>query len=1298
MGPGAVVAGRFELVRLAGSGGMGEVYLSVDRTTGRPAAVKLLVDREGGDSERFEREARILADLSHPGIVRHLAHGALPSGARWLAMEWIEGEDLSRVLGRRQKLRLDEVLALGRAVAETLGFAHARGVVHRDLKPGNICLVEGNLARPKVLDFGVAKLGRATELTHTGVLVGTPGYMAPEQARGDPGIDARADVFSLGCLLFECLTGEPAWKGDGVVAILTRILFENPPRLRTRCPELPETLEALVLRMLHKDPDARPRDGAAVAEALAAIEDTTPEPLSRPAAEWRRPAALTATEQRPVAVLLIGPAPRTGVAFGVDTNVVVCPDAELRREARALGVHCEALLDGSLALWIAARGMATDLAARAARVALALCDKAAGRPIALAVGRAALTGQMPLGDAIDRAARTLSRRDALQRPPGGPIAVDAGTAGLLDARFDVREEGEGALLYGERPQIEGARTLLGHPTLCVGRDRELRLLEQIWDDCAEEPLAQAVLISAPAGAGKSRLLHELIGKLYRRARPPSVWIGRGDPLRAGSSLGMLAQVLRGVAGILEGEPLERRREKLTARVARHLAPAAQRRVAEFLGEIVGAYFPDDVSAPLNAARKDPQLMSDQLGRVLIEFLRSECAASPVLLVLEDLHWGDLSSVRLVDEALRALEDAPLLVLALARPEIFELFPRLWAERRLQSIHLKELSTKASERLVRHVLGDAVDARKTERIVSLAQGNAFYLEELIRAAADGRSEAMPETVVAMVQSRLGALADEDRHILRAASIFGENFWVGGVLALLGAPAREKEIRQRLTILVAEELCAPRRDSRFPAEEELSFRHALLREGAYAMLTDEDRTLGHALAGAWLEACGESDPLVLAEHFERGGDGLRAGAHYLRASEVANLAGDSGAAKARARQGLACEVTPQLRVRLLGVLCESTMWHTESARDVLPEAEEVLGLADAGSAPWLQGACAKLMGSLHAGDMAAFSATIYAIEEVEPAPEAAGTWVLCLIAATYVPDHIGWVRRSDALLARRIALAETLGAREPTVPAWAHILLGVRDAYAKEDPWSALQHARAADDLSCACAQSRLSAIARVLVGMSQWHLGAARLAEETFARVTLRDEEVGYGSSVRPFVRALMLAEANATDEARRVALELVERGRARQLLLEEGRGEWALAEALRRGGDYVRATRAIESAIAIFRTGVLLDLPGALGTLAALRLAEGRTEEALATAEEGMALYATIGACGMFRGAALRLTHAQCLAAAGRHEEARAAITSAVDRLEAIAGGIPDTAYQRSFLEDVPENRRTMELGRGSHP
>jgi tetratricopeptide (TPR) repeat protein len=462
----------------------------------------------------------------------------------------------------------------------------------------------------------------------------------------------------------------------------------------------------------------------------------------------------------------------------------------------------------------------------------------------------------------------------------------------------------------------------------------------------------------------------------------------------------------------------------------------------------------------------------------------------------------------------------------------------------------------------------------------------------------------------------------------------------------------------------------------------------------MLTDEDRALGHALAGAWLEACGEGDPLVLAEHFERGGESERAGAYYLRASEVANRAGDSAAATARARQGLGCEVPSELRARLLGVLCESTMWNTDSASHVLAEAEEVLGLARPGSEPWLQGASAKLIGSLHAGDMAGFSATICAIEEVEPAPEAAGPWVLCLIAATYVPDHIGWVRRSDALLARRIGLANALGAQEPIVPAWAHILLGVRDAYAKEDPWSALQHAGAADELSRAYAQSRLSAIARVLVGMSQWHLGATSRAEETFATVTLRDEEVGYGSSVRPFVRARMLAEANAVGEARRVALDLAERGRTRRLPLEEGRGEWALAEALWRGGDHAGAERAIEAAVAIFRAGALLELPGALGTLAALRLTEGKIEQALAAAEEGMAVYAAIGACGMFRGAALRLTHAECLAASGRHAEARAAVATAVARLEAISETIPDAEYRRSFLEEVPENRRTMDLGR----
>src|SRR5262249_14671136 len=157
-----------------------------------------------------------------------------------------------------------------------------------------------------------------------------------------------------------------------------------------------------------------------------------------------------------------------------------------------------------------------------------------------------------------------------------------------------------------------------------------------------------------------------------------------------------------------------------------------------------------------AARQDKVLMGDQMRRALEDFVSSACARGPVVLVLEDLHWGDAPSVRLVDAALRNLSDRPLFVLASARPEIHERFPRLWGERRVQEIRLEPLSRRASERLVREVLGADVSAALVNHLVARADGNAFYLEELIRAAAERAGDALPETVLAMVESRLEQL--------------------------------------------------------------------------------------------------------------------------------------------------------------------------------------------------------------------------------------------------------------------------------------------------------------------------------------------------------------------------------------------------------------------------------------------------------------------------------------------------------------------------------------------------------------
>src|SRR5690349_19464855 len=220
--PGDVVDNRFELDRIAGAGAMGTVYRAKDRATGEAVAVKVL---HSGPTERFIREVRVLAALRHPGIVRYIADGQTAAGELWLAMEWLDGENLAERLARAG-LTAQESVELARRVAEALGAAHERHVVHRDVKPSNLFLPGGELDRVKVLDFGVARITDGVTSTRTGVIVGTPAYMAPEQVRGDKEITARADVFAVGSVLFECLTGRPPFAGETLMAVLAKIAME----------------------------------------------------------------------------------------------------------------------------------------------------------------------------------------------------------------------------------------------------------------------------------------------------------------------------------------------------------------------------------------------------------------------------------------------------------------------------------------------------------------------------------------------------------------------------------------------------------------------------------------------------------------------------------------------------------------------------------------------------------------------------------------------------------------------------------------------------------------------------------------------------------------------------------------------------------------------------------------------------------------------------------------------------------------------------------------------------------------
>ncbi|WP_437481607.1 protein kinase [Sorangium sp. So ce1014] len=602
MRPETVFAGCYVLERRAGAGGMGEVWKALDRTTGEAVAIKVLPGDDPDGAARFTREARVLASLSHPDVVRYVAHGASADGAPYLVMEWLDGEDLEARLARGP-LGIHESVALVLRVAEVLAYAHAQGVIHRDLKPSNLFLPGGRLEAVKLLDFGIARLGHATRMTRSGMLIGTPGYMAPEQVRGEASIDARADVFSLGCVLFECLTGEPVFGGQHAAAILTKVLFEGARTARSVRPEVPERLDEFLRRMLSKERVERPSDGQAAVTALRALEAL---PATQSGLAIQAP-SLTGGEQRAVAVILVssGANGEMKQSDGGSTLAMAPDDATILRQAELHGGMSERLVDGSVVVLLEGAGMATDLCARAARCALSLRARAGGRRVALAMGRGE-RGARSFGPAIDRVARLLDTATC-DAAPEGAVVIDEVVAGLLDARFDVREEDGGFALRGERALAEGARLLLGKATPCVGRERELGALRALFTETVDEGTAQVALVVAPPGVGKSRLAHELVQELRGRGEAVSIWTARGDALRAGSPLGMLGQALRSACGIREGEPLEVRRERLSAQVATWIAPSERRRVAEFLGEVVGAPFPVEDSVLLQAARIDARL-------------------------------------------------------------------------------------------------------------------------------------------------------------------------------------------------------------------------------------------------------------------------------------------------------------------------------------------------------------------------------------------------------------------------------------------------------------------------------------------------------------------------------------------------------------------------------------------------------------------------------------------------------------------------------------------------------------------
>ncbi|HEX7507798.1 MAG TPA: serine/threonine-protein kinase PknK, partial [Polyangia bacterium] len=702
------------------------------------------------------------------------------------------------------------------------------------------------------------------------------------------------------------------------------------------------------------------------------------------------------------------------------------------------------------------------------------------------------------------------------------------------------------------------------------------------------------------------------------------------------------------------------------------------------------------------ARQNPVLMADATRRAFEDWMRAECEVNPVLVVLEDMQWGDAGTVGLLDGAIRSLRDLPFMVLALARPDLQTVFPNLWAERQVHVIQLPPLSRRASERLVREALGAPAPANDevVAQILRRGDGNPFFLEELIRAAHAGRSGEIPEPILGIVQARLESEGPEGRRVLRAASVFGETFSRDGVAALLGGErsgvgeALERLSDRELVNLAASSIASD-------GSPAFAFAHALIREAAYAMLTDDDRALGHRLAAKWLLEHSAPEPVVLAEHFRRGGDARSAAFWYRRAAEQAFKANDLSGAISRAGLGLAAlgretqgatdAQAGEIRGALALVQAEALRWRGELSR-AESAGVAALALLVSGSPMWFRAAGQTIVALGSQGKVKELGALIANVRAVEPQLEARDAFLVCLSEGATHLISAGHLAAADALLDEAARLAGYFLDIEPQAWGLVHKARAARAA-ARGETTRGLEELETAWALFEQAGDQRNACAVRSSIASAYADLGDTGRAIELLREVVANADRLGLPESAAIGRRDLarVLGWRGESAEAERLVRQAVVTLGARGESREQGLAMCYLAEIMLSVGRFEDAATQAERAAAGL-SAAPAERALALALLARARLGRGSIHEASVAAHEAyygaLESLGTIGECETV----VRLAYAECLLAARDLEAAHLVLLRARERLHLRAAGLGPRCDRNAFCSNVPYNCETLRL------
>jgi tetratricopeptide (TPR) repeat protein len=1156
---------------------MGSIHRAVDSATGQLVAVKVLELPTPELVERFLREARVLAAIVHPAVVRYVAHG-VDGTSPWIAMEWLEGEDLALRL-ERGPLEVARALGLAETIADALAEAHRLGVVHRDVKPSNVFLCRGDDREPRLIDFGIAHVAATRRLTSDGHFIGTAGYMSPEQISTPERVDGRADVFSLGCVLHEALTGTPAFGGASAVAVLAKVLADEPVPPSSLVAGVPPSVDALVRAMLRKDAAQRLTSMKEVAAALRAIREGV-----APVSVHGR---VTRKEQRLVSVVLAQLAERTEYGW-----------ANAFEKVSELGARVYAL-DGRARLLVLDAGRSPDEeAALAAECALRIREGAPSARLAVATGLAE-EGTV-VGPVIDECARLLTTSAE------GKIRVADAAATLLRSRYHVEASSDGlALGPPRRPSAApGARAHL------FGREREQRFLEAELAFAFEEPAGRALVVTGEAGSGKSALLESVLRQPV--AREARTLYARAEVLGAGSALGVARRLVRSAAGVREGDGAALVGERLAATVGERFAPEERPRAVGFLLELVVGDALADAGPDVIAGRAEPRILAEGLRRTFVSWLASEARRGPVLVVVEDAHWSDAASLVWLGEVLRACRALPLVVLTTTRPEAYDSLP-LRSELDPQELRLGPLGRRAGAALVRSICGEAIPDAEVEQMVDVSAGHVFFLEELARQRAAGVEPESSPSLRALLHARVRRRDVVDRRVLRAASVFGRTFELDGVAALLGDQPREV-VAARLRDLASGDLVTG-------GPDEWTFRQDLLRDACYELLVPSERVTAHAGAARWLLARGGAEPLCVADHLERAERFVEAGEQLLQAAARARAGGSLAEALALlSRAGTLLGPSDAGRIHTPRAILHAMRRDWEAARDASSEA---LARVAPESMEWFGAAGVQLAAGLAVRDLGAVARVAIALrampeQPVQTAPF--GYSVFAVVAGL----GLGGQREVALEIFGKVEGSLALPQRDSAFAAWIGLTASYVDLYFRDAPGRSVSWA-----LSATALADRLADV--VMMGLASFSTAQALLACGDFEAAlphALRAEEL---ATYVPYMQswahqAVVRARVGAGD----LAAAMVDVDHALGGDQPQLRSRYAIVRArahLDRGEFGVAA----ELAQGVLSQGAPLDGSTAEGVLAEVALASGDLATCLEHARSGLRIADTVGCLPLTR-------------------------------------------------------------------